>query len=47
MACLIAPLTIMGIGSVYFNILLGLLLTIFFCALYIVNKKQCKSCNTA
>ena len=44
-ACLAAPLAVMGVGSVYFNTLLGLLLTIFFCSLYIVSKKECKMCS--
>lgn len=43
-ACLAAPLAIMGIGSIYFNTVLGLLLTIFFCTFYIVSI-DCKLCN--
>lgn len=42
-ACLAAPLAVMGIGSMYFNTILGILLTIFFSALYIVSKKKCNS----
>jgi hypothetical protein len=46
-ACLAAPLAIMGIGSIYFNTVLGLLLTLFFSAFYIVSvsRKNCKLCN--
>ena len=50
-ACLAVPLAALGIGSMHYNTLIGLLLTIFSCAVYLHyktlmnNGKGCEYCT--
>jgi hypothetical protein len=48
MACLSAPLVLLGIGSTYYNTLVGLLLTILSLSMYLHYKEfsDCKTCRT-
>jgi hypothetical protein len=49
MVCLSAPLVFLGIGSLFYNVLIGLLLTILSLSIYLHYKefqpKDCKTCN--
>ena len=42
--CLIVPVSL---GLTFFNLVVGLLLTIFICSLYLIllSNKKCNTCN--